>query len=825
MNTAYPLIPVSILIFATYATTWLFSKLGIFSQKSHRKFWNVLLLAAFLVSGLLGIFSVIKINWKLEIPHYDNYLRWHVSFGIAMVIVSFFHLSWHLKYYLNWRRKTTKSENQAMPLIHEFVPFRYLLLFLGVVSMINQIIFIREFMSVLGGNELILGLVMAGWMLLTGWGAWSARKKVPSEFNLNRGIGMLAFLALIPAVLIGLLYLLKSLLFPPGTITGLGVSIFGILLILFPVCFLSGYLFTFFSALFSEVQNKNMIGKAYAWESIGSLVGGLLFSLVLGRFFNAIQVIGLTSGGILLGSAWIIHKNSRTKSIVFFLLGIILPALVFITNPDERIKKVLYPSQQIILDKSTRYGNLIVTQQAGQLNFYEDNDLQFYTENLMNNEEAVHFAMVQHKNPKKVLLISGGISGMIGEIQKYKVAEITYLETNPEIFRYWKKLTTDSKIPKNVKIVKSDIRTFLQRTSAVYDVILINLPAPSTLGYNRFYTSEFIDILKKHCSEQSVVCTTLPTTANYAETNALDVNASLWKTMETRFKHQLILPGEKNYFLASDTPLSAQIASLIELKNIENEYVNQYYFNNELLEQRSNLLETQVQKETPINHDFRPYMFLKQMGNWLSHFEIRYYLLVLIPLALFVFLFLRTNRITAGLFTGGYTAASVEITLLLAYQIYAGSIYLATAFFFTTFMGGLATGSLINYRIAEKQLPKNYYLLQFLLAVFVLLLPLFIHLTGKFSGWIIIVQILFFILTFSLAFAIGFEFYLASRLQSLNLQEASGINYSTDLAGSALGAFFTSIILLPFLGLTTTCLIVAGLNVISGAWAFIGVKS
>jgi spermidine synthase len=636
---------------------------------------------------------------------------------------------------------------------------------------------------------------------------------------------MLVFLAVIPAVLIGLLYELKFLLFPPGTITGLSVSLPGILLLLFPVCFLSGYLFTTFSTLFSEVQNKNVIGKAYAWESIGSLVGGLVFSIILGRFFNTSQVIGLTTGAVLLSGVWLIGQNTKQKRVVFLLCGITLPVLVFVTNPDIRIKKILYPSQQIVLDKSTRYGNLIVTQQAGQLNFYENNTLQFYTENLMNNEEAVHFAMVQHKNPKQVLLISGGISGMIKEIQKYNHPEITYLETNPEIFRYWEQVVKESQIPENVEIVKSDIRTFLQRTSAIYDVILINLPAPSTLGYNRFYTKEFFGIIKRHCNAGSLVCTTLPTTANYAESNALDVNASLWKTMGLWFTNQLVLPGEKNYFLASDTPLSSDIATLVEAKKIENEYVNPYYFNDKLLARRSNLLEMQMQKETQINRDFRPYMFIKQTGHWLSHFGTHYYLLVLIPVALFVILFLRTNGVTAGLYTGGFTAASLEITLLLAYQIFVGSIYLATAFFFTAFMGGLATGSLLNYRIRENQLPKSYYLLQFSLAAFALLLPILIHLTDKVSGWIIAVQILFFILTFMLAFGIGFEFYLASKLQKLSFQETSGINYSTDLAGSAFGAFLTSIVLLPVLGLITTCVVVAALNMISGSWAALGLKS
>jgi hypothetical protein len=98
MNTAYPLIPVSVITIIAYFTTLLFARWQIFSIKSHRKFWNVLLLVTFLVSGLLGLLSAIKVNYKLEIPNYEQYMQWHVAFGIGMVFISFFHLSWHLKY-------------------------------------------------------------------------------------------------------------------------------------------------------------------------------------------------------------------------------------------------------------------------------------------------------------------------------------------------------------------------------------------------------------------------------------------------------------------------------------------------------------------------------------------------------------------------------------------------------------------------------------------------------------------------------------------------------------------------------------------------------
>ena len=43
---------------------------------------------------------------------------------------------------------------------------------LGISSIITQIILIREFLSVFSGNELVFGIILANWLLLTGIGAY-----------------------------------------------------------------------------------------------------------------------------------------------------------------------------------------------------------------------------------------------------------------------------------------------------------------------------------------------------------------------------------------------------------------------------------------------------------------------------------------------------------------------------------------------------------------------------------------------------------------------------------------------------------------------------
>ena len=66
---------------------------------TYTRFWNVLLLISFLITAILGMLLVVKINYGLEIPYLRYCYIFHVDFGIAMSIISFLHLIWHLKYY------------------------------------------------------------------------------------------------------------------------------------------------------------------------------------------------------------------------------------------------------------------------------------------------------------------------------------------------------------------------------------------------------------------------------------------------------------------------------------------------------------------------------------------------------------------------------------------------------------------------------------------------------------------------------------------------------------------------------------------------------
>jgi hypothetical protein len=67
---------------------------------------------------------------------------------------------------------------------------------------------------------------------------------------------------------------------------------------------------------------------------------------------------------------------------------------------------------------------------------------------------------------------------------------------------------------------------------------------------------------------------------------------------------------------------------------------------------------------------------------------------------------------------------------------------------------------------------------------------------------------------------VGHQFAQAAAAESGGPAVAAARLYSADLAGAALGALLVSAWLVPLFGVTTVCLLTAGLNAAAGAIAW-----
>ncbi|MCX6236226.1 MAG: hypothetical protein NTY07_01500 [Bacteroidia bacterium] len=826
MNTAYPLFPISILVILFYTLSFAFSRMGLLNKANHRKFWNVLLLIAFLTTGLIGLLMVIKINYKLVIPFYDELVGYHVGFGIGMAVIGFFHFWWHLNYYLQLLKAEKSKAFRHQILIENNLDARLLTIsafLLGSTSIIAQIILLREFLTIFNGNELVIGLVLANWMVLTGIGAYLGKYPLKIKKAYTVLIPGLLILSVLPFITTFLINFLKNIVFPIGAMISVFQIFFASLLLLIPFCLVSGFLFTFIANCYSEIRNQNETGPVYSFESAGSMVGGLLSGFLFIFVFSSIEsllVLAILNGLIL----FLINLKQTTRKLFWLPMLVVLPAFALLFfHPEKKIRSWVYPNQEIEISKDSPYGNIVITRRENMWSVYNNNVLLFDSENFMLNEETVHFAMLQHQHPSNVLLVSGGLSGQIDELRKYGNISIDYVEDNRWLLSLMKD-TLKKMTDESVKIHVIDPLRFIRNTIKKYDVVLLNLPAPSTLQSDRFYTLEFFDLLKKRLSMGAVLSFGLPAPANYMNNEAVDLNSTIYSTLKKVFKNVIIIPGEKNYFVASDALLTYNIAQAVQEKRIENRYVNQYYIDDFLLKNRGETILSALNPTAEINKNLKPVLYRQQLSYWLSYFKGKYWLMAVFAGALALFMFFKGNTSSKAMFLTGFSATGLEILLLFGLQIFFGNIYLLTSFVFSGFMLGLATGSFSGKSFKTLYDKKYLPITQLLIGVFAGSLGIMLFSPEMAELPQSVVYSLYLAATVMIGGLTGFQFTQASISRTGSYAEISGKTYSYDLFGSALGALAVTLFLVPKFGIVASVLTISFVNLVFGFWLFLKKK-
>jgi hypothetical protein len=110
--THYLVSPIALGFLLIYGLSFFLYKTKRIRVATHRKIWNVLLLATFLITGIFGVLLAIQLDYTLPFTIPINMLFWHVEAGIVMTFISLFHMGWHFNYYRNMLR-TSRAKVRA----------------------------------------------------------------------------------------------------------------------------------------------------------------------------------------------------------------------------------------------------------------------------------------------------------------------------------------------------------------------------------------------------------------------------------------------------------------------------------------------------------------------------------------------------------------------------------------------------------------------------------------------------------------------------------------------------------------------------------------
>lgn len=715
---------------------------------------------------------------------------------------------------------------------------------LGFLSISAQIIMMRELITVFFGHELSLGFILALWLLLTALGSRAGHWQ-RSVSSLNIGSGFLLYSFLLPLCFFVVRSTRQIWPFSAGGMMGTLPMIVSAVLVLAPLCLVSGYLYTVICRCRSLFEKGHeAITNTYFLETVGAGAGGFLVSLLFIRCFSHAAILSMLmtlSAGLSISSASGSRSLRRLSRIVF---SAALTAALFSGHFQRLADNWQWRGHRLILSETSPFGVINVTRFDSQDNLYQNGIHLFSLPDAMTAEAAVHYALLQHENPSVLLMAGGGLGGGLQEALKYEsVREIHYVDIDPKLIATANRLLSEKHTKDDrIDYHYSDARLFIKQSDRQFDVIILNLPNPYNAQINRFYTVEFFHEVKRVLRADGVFSLTTEASENIISPELGDFLSTLHATLKEAFPRVIALPGETIRWMASEKGrLSSDpeiLMKRLRKHNIHTRYIRDYYLAYDLSEERIQSLTGHLVRKPPrgLNRDFKPVAYYFSTILWSAHhsasFLVVYRLFsrltpavfiiaVFITTAVLMLLHRRRQNASVPLFASiwsvGITEISLEIVFIIGFQVLYGYAYQQLALIAAAVMAGLALGAGLAARLQGRDLVRNRFLaIQGMMCVYPWIAMGFLSAFQKnlipfsWAPWIFPVAAVF------SGFLGGAQFSLANRIlveEGKNIGRTAGRLYSMDLAGSAAGAFLVSAFIIPLFGLFGTLNILGIINI------------
>ena len=748
---------------------------------------------------------------------------------------------------------------------------------LGAYAVVTQSLLVREFLVVFFGNELSLGLTFFGWLAGVSIGAAVAgRVSRSARARLTAFLLALVLLALLAPVEIVVIRVIRgAFTIGPGEYLSLWTMLWLNPALTVPVSFLIGFAFPLASALLAgEKESQDPITKVYIVEAVGSLVGGALFSFLLIELLPAL-FLTLLWGMLLLIGAQVLNLprtwRHPLRSLAVPLGTAVLVVFVLFHAQIDRwsIEKrwdTFHTGTEIVPPSpvDSRYQNITLAESGEQFTVFL-NGLAAETFPDPDAPLEAHVAMTQARSIRRVLVIGGGLDGRITEMLTYPPDHLERLDwvlLDPKLLglvrRHLPEADRTALNDERLHIHHDDGRYFLQQTDVRYNLIVMELPEPSSLLLNRFYTREFFDLVASRLTDDGLFTFTLTAAANVLDETQRKYLGSIWRPLGEVFPERLATWGDTAHIYAARTSgVFTTDREELTLRYTSREASTTRFHPLQVdggldrldavkLRGRAAELDDAARTATP-NTDDRAVSYLYNLILWdritdesflaaLENVDLTSVLAAAVAVfALWFlagrFLLRRSLAETATLFSvasTGFATMSVELVLLVVFQSLYGYVYVRVGIVVGVFMLGLVGGSLLMRHVVRKRPGLGVRVLRDFdtaIAVFAFMVPtvffLLLHLVSCGGGhpWVYEWGIMGLVLLTGLLG--GSIFPLAANVmvgEKRHTGRAAGSVDAADHVGACIGALVTGVVLIPAIGITDTCMAVCGLKLLSACF-------
>ncbi len=383
---------------------------------------------------------------------------------------------------------------------------------------------------VLGDSILQFSTIIGTYLFAMGVGSWLSRyidRQLPAQFlRIELLVGLVG--GLLPAILFlanayapqGFRPLLYGLVMLVGTLVGLEIPLV-------------------MRILKRNTQLKDLVSQVLTFDYLGALAVSIAFPLLLVPQLGLVRtglLFGLLNAAVALWALWLFRHELRalTAHLIAALavIGILFAALLGADKITTLAEDKFY-QDSIVFTATSPYQRIVVTNGKAGHRLYLNGNLQFAQRDEYRYHEAlVHPVMAAHGAPKKVAVLGGGDGMAVREILKYaSVSEVTLVELDPNMTRLFSDnaqlagLNGGALQSPKVKIINTDAFKFLETTSEVFDVIVVDFPDPSNFSLGKLYSTSFYALLDKALSASGY--------AVIQSTSPLVARKSFWTVVST----------------------------------------------------------------------------------------------------------------------------------------------------------------------------------------------------------------------------------------------------------------------------------------------------
>lgn len=675
-----------------------------------------------------------------------------------------------------------------------------------------QVILLREYMCLCGGNEISIGLFLSVWLLFNALGAFIMGLKRANNIRLREDFLSLSGFISIVLSLLFLRYFKVLSGVEAGQVLDISkITISSVASLILPAS-LSGLSFPYLSNLLKTYKGSLSISYVYGFESLGLMFGYLISIIMLGFQFSHLFIVAIIGG---LPLIYVVGKGLRDRKklgvlCLYVVFLVFLSALDGITLKDSFERENL--GYRFVKSTETNYNRYIIARRNSQDVLFVNNMFAKVIGDEYNSKFVAHLIMSLAIRKDRVLIIGEASYDILNHILEYN-SVVDYVEYDSSLFPFLKDYINLSEF-KNLNKITDDGRGFVKRikSNRKYDLVFVDLPEPLNLQMNRYYSLEFFREVRFILSEKGIFIFSLPSISSIPSKTKRDYLVSIFNALKGSFESVDVIGYDETIFVASLSPIELTFEKVLE--RFKNGLMSQCDFEPEILslalqeENNRRLMEIIGNGTKDMNSDLLPRGMLSALTLWemsvavgrdsiLSKFsEWGLIFFILFVVLNFILTFIYKNRkfiyTSVIIFWQGFLSMALELMIMYRFQLERGTLYLYSAFLFAIFMIGISTGSFLTGFMKL----RHHIILMIDLGVILLL---YIH---PLPVWTIFFLLLIIGIATGLLFG-RLSHYSVECERNLLIVSASVLDYS-DCLGGMLASLCTSVILLPSMGFTNS---------------------